>query len=193
MIAIIDYQAGNTTSVVNAIKSLGAACIVTDDPKVIKTANKVILPGVGSAGPAMESLKTKGLDQVIKLLETPFLGICLGLQLMCEFSEEDNTPCLGIFDSKVKKFPPKEKVPHMGWNSHTMVKGELFKDIDHAEDFYFVHSYYVEQNKSEIATGDYIVDFASAINKNNFYGVQFHPEKSANPGMKLLQNFLKLQ
>lgn len=192
MIVIIDYQAGNTTSVKNALASLGAECIVTDDTQMILNASKVILPGVGSAGPAMKSLIDKGLDKIIPQLSVPFLGICLGLQLMCSYSEEDDINCLGIFDAKVRKFPPKDKVPHMGWNSHKMVKGELFEGIEASEDFYFVHSYYVEQNEYEIATCDYIIDFASAMNKANFYGAQFHPEKSADSGMKLLQNFLKL-
>lgn len=192
MIAIIDYEAGNTTSVAFAIQNLGHECLVTDKRSEILSADYVILPGVGSAGSAMNSLKTKGIDKVIPEIKVPFLGICLGLQLMCNYSEEDDTACLGIFDSVVKKFPPKDKVPHMGWNSHRFVKGQLFDGIKATDDFYFVHSYYVACGKEEIATGDYILNFASAMQKDNFYGVQFHPEKSAETGKKLLKNFLSL-
>lgn len=192
MIVIIDYKAGNTTSVVNALRNLNQECIVTDDEKAILEADRVILPGVGSAGPAMDSLREKGLDLIIPKLNVPFLGICLGLQLMCKFSEEDETNCLGIFENKVIKFPPKDKVPHMGWNCHKEVKGDLFDGISAIEDFYFVHSYYVESKSNEIARGDYILDFSSALQKDNFFGVQFHPEKSAETGKRLLKNFLEL-
>ncbi len=192
MIAIINYKAGNTTSVVNAIARMGEVCIVTDDPVEILQADKVILPGVGAAGSAMKSLQSKGLDQTIKQIETPFLGICLGLQLMCNYSEEDEIQCLGLFDTVVKKFPPENKVPHMGWNEHTSVKGSLFEGISASENFYFVHSYYAEPCDEQVATCNYINGFASAIQRDNYYGVQFHPEKSADIGTQLLQNFLNL-
>ncbi|MCB9198769.1 MAG: imidazole glycerol phosphate synthase subunit HisH [Flavobacteriales bacterium] len=193
MIAIINYNAGNTTSVYNAIRNLDQECIITDDPKIIERADHVILPGVGSAGPAMDRLKDKGLDLLIPNLSVPVLGICLGLQLMCQFSEEDETKCMGIFNNNVKKFPPKDKVPHMGWNSHTSVSGELFEHLSTKDDFYFVHSYYVERSHFEIAHCDYILGFSTALKKDNFYGVQFHPEKSSITGQQLLKNFIKLK
>lgn len=192
MIAIIDYDAGNTTSVINALKRLDANCVLTNESSTLFEADKVILPGVGSAGSAMQSLKESGLHETILSLQKPFLGICLGLQLMCNHSEEDNTNCLGIFDAKVKRFPPKKNVPHMGWNDHSMVKGKLFNGLSEEDDFYFVHSYYAENCPETIATCDYILEFASAIRKDNFYGVQFHPEKSAAVGEQLLRNFLSL-
>jgi glutamine amidotransferase len=192
MIAIVKYNAGNSTSVKNAITKLGYESIVTDDAETILKADKVIFPGVGEASTAMNYLKEKGLDKVIKSVTQPFLGICLGLQLMCNKTEEGNTPCLGIFDTDVKRFPPTDIVPHMGWNDFTKIDGELFKDIGKTNDVYFVHSYYAELNENTIAVCDYITRFSAGLQKNNFYATQFHPEKSAEIGAKLLKNFLEL-
>jgi glutamine amidotransferase len=192
MIAIVKYNAGNSTSVKNAITKLGYESIVTDDAETILKADKVIFPGVGEASTAMNYLKEKGLDKVIKSVTQPFLGICLGLQLMCNKTEEGNTPCLGIFDTDVKRFPPTDIVPHMGWNDFTKIDGELFKDIEKTNDVYFVHSYYAELNENTIAVCDYITRFSAGLQKNNFYATQFHPEKSAEIGAKLLKNFLEL-
>lgn len=192
MIAIIKYNAGNIRSVQNALNRLGYESIITDDKTEILNADKVIFPGVGEASSAMQYLKEKGLDEVIKSIKKPMLGICLGLQLMCDFSEEGDTKCLGIFDTQVKKFPPKEKVPHIGWNNFSEVKGELFKNINTDNDMYYVHSFYAEKNNQTAATCNYIKPFASAMQKDNFYAVQFHPEKSADIGTQLLKNFLTL-
>ncbi len=192
MIAIVKYNAGNITSVKNAVERLGYSCIITDDETILKLAEKVIFPGVGEASSAMKYLKEKGLDEVIKNLTQPVLGICLGQQLLCQFSEEGNTKCLGIFDAIVKKFEPKLKVPHMGWNSLSDLKYELYKEISDEDDFYFVHSYYAEISKETTAICDYIVPFSASMQKDNFYATQFHPEKSSNVGEQLLLNFLKL-
>lgn len=192
MIAIIKYNAGNITSVQNALERLGYSSMVTDDPKLIQQAEKVIFPGVGEASSAMQYLREKGLDEVIKNLAQPVLGICLGQQLMCRFSEEGNTDCLGIFATTVKKFEPKLKVPHMGWNSISELKSDLYKGISTEEDFYFVHSYYAEVSQETTAVCDYIVAFSASMQKNNFYATQFHPEKSSQAGEQLLLNFLKL-
>ena len=192
MIAIIKYNAGNFTSVKNTIKKLGYDCVVTEDANIIKQADKVIFPGVGEANSAMAYLAKTGLDEVILNVTQPFLGICLGLQLMCSESEEGNTKCLGIFNAKVKRFPNIGIVPHMGWNNFTHTKGSLFKKIDLADDVYYVHSFYVESNENSIADCDYLLPFSVAMQKGNYYGTQFHPEKSADVGEKILQNFLKL-
>lgn len=192
MIAIIKYNAGNIRSVQNVLKRLGYDSIITDDKSEILNADKVIFPGVGEASSAMQYLKDKELDDVILSIKKPMLGICLGLQLMCDYSEEGNTDCLRIFNTNVKKFPPHKKVPHMGWNSFSEVKGELFKAIKTDNDMYYVHSFYAETNDQTVATCDYIKPFASAIQKDNFYAVQFHPEKSADIGTQLLKNFLEL-
>jgi len=192
MIAIIKYNAGNTTSVQNTLDRLGFESTVTDDPSIILNADKVIFPGVGEAASAMNYLKEKGLDQVIKSVKQPFLGICLGLQLMCEKTEEGNTECLGIFDAAVKLFPPTEKVPHMGWNNFTEIKGKLFKGINDYDDVYFVHSYYAELNKNTTSVCNYIEAFSASLEKGNFYATQFHPEKSAGIGLQILKNFLAL-
>jgi glutamine amidotransferase len=192
MIAIVKYNAGNIRSVQNALKRLGYECIITDDPTTILNAEKVIFPGVGEASTAMRYLRERGLDTVIKSVTQPFLGICLGLQLMCNKTEEGNTSCLGIFDTDVKLFPPKEKVPHMGWNSFTSIEESLFDGIDKNNDVYFVHRYYAELNEDTIATCNYITLFSSALQKDNFYATQFHPEKSAEIGGQILKNFLKL-
>ena len=192
MIAIVKYNAGNITSVKNAIERLGYSCIVTDDENLLKNAEKVIFPGVGEASSAMNYLREKGLDEVIKNLIQSVLGICLGQQLMCQFSEEGNTKCLGIFDVNVKKFEPKLKVPHMGWNTISSLKSELYDENSSEQDFYFVHSYYAEIGDETSAICDYIVPFSASMQKDNFYATQFHPEKSGNVGQKLLLNFLKL-
>lgn len=192
MIAIVKYNAGNITSVKNAVERLGYSCFVTDDEKNLKQAEKVIFPGVGEASSAMRYLKEKGLDEVIKNLKQPVLGICLGQQLLCKFSEEGNTECLGIFDATVKKFEPKLKVPHMGWNNISELNSELYNGILTDENFYFVHSFYAEISKETTAICDYIVPFSASMEKDNFYATQFHPEKSSIVGEQLLLKFLKL-
>ena len=192
MIAIIKYNAGNISSVQNALTRLGYRSIITDDVSQILNADKVILPGVGEASSAMKSLKQKNLDKAIVSVKKPLLGICLGLQLMCDFTQEGNVKCLGIFDSQVKKFPPDDIVPHMGWNNFSSVKGDLFKNINTDADVYYVHSYYAETGKNTTAICNYIVPFSAAMQKDNFYATQFHPEKSADIGEQILKNFLAL-
>lgn len=192
MIAIIDYNAGNVGSVKNALDRLGYPYIITDDSNEIKQADKVIFPGVGEASTAMKYLKQRDLDQLIMTLQQPFLGICLGMQLMCKSSEEGNTECLGIFDTTVKLFPKTEKVPHMGWNNLARIEGNLFKDIQPTDDVYFVHSYYAEICQHTSSQCNYIFPFSAALQKDNFYGTQFHPEKSAGIGEQILLNFLEL-
>jgi imidazole glycerol-phosphate synthase subunit HisH len=192
MIAIIKYNAGNIKSVQNALKRLGYESVITDDKETILSASKVIFPGVGEASTAMQYLKERGLDEVICSITQPFLGICLGLQLMCKNSDEGNTKCLGIFDTDVKLFPAKEIVPHMGWNNFIDLKGKLFKGIKKNDDVYYVHSYYAEYCDEAIATCDYIIPFSTALQKANFYATQFHPEKSAGIGEQILKNFCTL-
>ncbi|NQX76121.1 imidazole glycerol phosphate synthase subunit HisH [Gilvibacter sp.] len=192
MIAIVKYNAGNIRSVENALKRLGVDCVISDDPEVLSKAEKLILPGVGEASSAMAYLRERGLDQVIKERIKPTLGICLGLQLFCARSEEGNTECLGIFPEAVKRFPPKEKVPHMGWNELTALKGPLFEGVQANSDVYFVHSFYAESGPDTVAACDYILPFSAALSKGNFYATQFHPEKSADVGEQILANFLKL-
>ncbi len=192
MIAIIKYNGGNIKSVQNALKRLGYESTITDDAATILKADKVIFPGVGEASTAMNYLKERGLDEVIKSITQPFLGICLGLQLMCSKSEEGNTTCLGIFDANVKCFPPEEKVPHVGWNNFESIEGNLFESIEKEDDVYFVHSYYAEINENTIATCIYIIPFSAALQKDNFYATQFHLEKSGGLGARILQNFLEL-
>ena len=192
MIAIIKYNAGNITSVQNALSRLGYNSIITDNSKEILAAEKVIFPGVGEASSAMSYLKERGLNKVITSIENPILGICLGLQLMCNSTEEGDTKCLGIFNENVKLFPPEEKVPHMGWNSFSKITGKLFKGVEMDNDVYYVHSYYAEIGENTIAECDYIKKFSSAMQKNNFYATQFHPEKSAGIGEQILKNFLEL-
>ena len=192
MIAIIKYNAGNITSVKNALTRLGYDCIITDKAPAIQAAKKVIFPGVGEASSAMKYLREKGLDEVIKNLKQPVLGICLGLQLMCQHSEENDTDCLGIFETRVRLFPPQEKVPHIGWNNFQELRSPLFSGISLADDVYFVHSYFAELNEKTTAVCDYILPFSAAMQKDNFYATQFHPEKSGEIGAKILANFLKI-
>ena len=192
MIAIIKYNAGNIRSVQNALIRMGCECEVTDNKQEIKTADKVIFPGVGEAGSAMKYLRDRDLDDCIKSLTQPVLAICLGLQLLCKYSEESNTQCLGIFNSTVKKFPSNGIVPHMGWNNFTNLNNPLFKRIKLTDDVYFVHTYYAELCENTIAESNYILPFSSAMNKDNFYATQFHPEKSAEVGEQILKNFLAL-
>jgi len=192
MIAILNYNAGNIQSVQNAVRRLGYESKVTDSEEDILAAEKVIIPGVGQAGSAMKYLRERKLDQTIISLKQPVLGICLGLQLMCSLSYEGCVKCLGIFDAVVKKFPPFEKVPHMGWNSFSALKGTLFNGVRADEDGYYVHSYYAEITDFTLAICDYVLPFSAAMHKENFYAVQFHPEKSADTGVKILKNFLEL-
>ena len=189
-IVIIDYGAGNTQSVKYALKRLGCNSILTSDKEVISSSDKVIFPGVGQASSAMKKLKSKGLDLVIPELKQPVLGICLGMHLMCNFSEEGNADCLKIFDSNVKKFNNSLKVPQIGWNTIFNLKTSLFDSINENEYMYLVHSYYVPIITDTVATTNYGINYSTAIKKNNFTGVQFHPEKSGSMGGVLLKNFI---
>lgn len=194
-VVIIKYNAGNICSVDYALKRLGVDAEISADPAVIRSADKVIFPGVGEAETTMEHLKATGLDQLIKELKQPVLGICLGMQLMCSHSEEGNADCLGIFDVDVKRFIPKrheDKVPHMGWNTIAQTNSALFNGFDKDEYVYFVHSYYVPVNEHTAAVTDYIHPFSAALHKDNFYATQFHPEKSGGVGERILKNFLAL-
>lgn len=197
-IVIIKYNAGNIESVKNALDRLGVNAVITADPEKIRNAAKVIFPGVGEASTTMKYLREHQLDQLIVSLKQPVLGICLGLQLMCSHSEENDTPCLGIFDEKVKRFIPAPgeeyttKVPHMGWNQIENLKGQLFSEEMKSQYVYFVHSYYASTGAHTAATCNYIVPFSAALQKGNFYATQFHPEKSGTVGAKILENFLKL-
>ena len=191
-IAIINYGAGNIQSILFAIERLGYTAVLTNNPDEIQQADKVIFPGVGEASYAMQKLIESGLDSLIPNLKQPVLGICLGMQLMCHHSEEGNTVGLGIFDANVIRFSNNVKVPQMGWNQIYNLKSDLFKGIKENEYMYLVHSYYVPYCKDAIATTNYDVEYASALQKNNFYGTQFHPEKSGDVGEQILANFLKL-
>ena len=192
-VGIVRYNGGNTVSVINALTRLGAEAFVSDSPDELSGADKVIFPGVGEASSAMESLRSAGLDRVIPQLGQPVLGICLGMQLMCEHSEENDTSCLGVLPERVKLFRSSEvKVPHVGWNTITSSDSPLFKGVAAGEYMYFVHSYYVESGPSTIATTDYSGKFAVAVAAKNFYGVQFHPERSGRAGSHVLENFLRL-
>ena len=194
-VAIIKYNAGNIYSVSYALKRLGIEATITADPELLHKADKVIFPGVGEAQTTMEYLKEHKLDSIIKDLKQPVLGICLGMQLMCRYSEEGNADCLGIFDTDVKRFIPQkheDKVPHMGWNTITNIKEGLFNKQLENQFVYFVHSFYVPVNEFTAATTDYIHPFSASLHKDNFYATQFHPEKSGQVGEGILNNFLNL-
>jgi glutamine amidotransferase len=194
MIAIIDYNAGNVRSVLFAMERLGVEAVLTSDPEKIRSAEKVIFPGVGEARNTMNYLQQTGLDEVIKSLIQPVFGICLGMQLLCTHSEEYDTDCLGIIPQEVKRFRPArgEKVPHMGWNSIHRLSNGLFQPELEGKHTYFVHSYYVEEGPFTTAITEYIHPFSSALQKDNFYATQFHPEKSGRVGEEILKGFLSL-
>ncbi len=191
-LVIIKYNAGNIQSVLYALERIGASAEVTDDIEKIRSADKVIFPGVGEASSAMRSLKENRLDELIKELRQPVLGICVGMQLLCKHSEENNTDCLGVVPVQVRKFPRGQeiKVPQIGWNNIYELKTDLFKNIEEDSFIYNVHSYYAEDSEYTIARCHYGVDYAAAVQKDNFYGLQFHTEKSADVGEKILKNFL---
>lgn len=194
-IVIIKYNAGNIQSVLYALERLGVTATVTDNVEAIQKADKVIFPGVGEASTAMHYLKERGLDKVIVNLKQPVLGICLGMQLMCAYSAENDTTCLGIFEEQVKLFIPTDvstKVPQIGWNTIGSLKTNLFTGVSEESYAYFVHGYYAAIGKHTIATTNYVQPYSSALHKDNFYGVQFHPEKSAIVGEQIIQNFLNL-
>ncbi|WP_111708585.1 imidazole glycerol phosphate synthase subunit HisH [Lutibacter citreus] len=191
-IVIINYGAGNIQSIKFAIKRLGYEAVLTDNEEEIRNADKVIFPGVGEASSAMEKLKHTGLDKIIPTLKQPVLGICLGMQLMCKHCEEGDTNGLNIFDVDVIKFDDTKKVPQIGWNQIENLKSDLFKGISEKEYMYLVHSFYVPINEEAIAITSYGLKYASALQEKNFYGVQFHPEKSSKAGAQILKNFLEL-
>ena len=190
---IIDYGAGNIKSIQFAFKRLGVDAILSNNIDEIKTADKVIFPGVGEASSAMKMLQESGLDKIIPALKQPVLGICLGMQLMCNFSEEGNTKGLGIFDVAIKRFSNAVKVPQMGWNTISRLKSDLFTGVKEKEFMYLVHSFYAENCNESIATTAYEIEYAAALQNDNFYGVQFHPEKSGLEGERILKNFLELK
>ena len=194
MIAIVDYKMGNLRSVENALKRLGAEFTVTSDATVIRSADRVLMPGVGNAAEAMENLRAASLVDVVRSLRRPVLGICVGMQVMCRHSEEGDVACLNLFDARVKRFEPSAdlKVPHMGWNTIGNLESKLFKGIDGGEYVYFVHSYYPELCPDTIATSRHGVMFSAALKYENFYGTQFHPEKSGDVGERIIENFLRL-
>jgi imidazole glycerol-phosphate synthase subunit HisH len=200
-LVIIKYNAGNIQSVLYALERIGMNAVVTDDYEQIQKADKVIFPGVGEASSAMRYLREHKLDTIIKNLQQPVLGICLGMQLMCAYSEENDTTCLGIFDEHVKLFKPasvedeqgvRVKVPQIGWNNIFNLKTKLFNGLPENSYCYFVHGYYAALGEHTIATADYVQPYSAALHKNNFYGAQFHPEKSAKAGEQILKNFLSL-
>ena len=192
-VSIIKYNAGNIRSVDHALKRLGVEALVTDDHELIRASDRVIFPGVGEAANTMAYLKERGLDQVLKGLSCPVLGICLGQQLMCSWSEEGDTTCIGIFDQPVRRFPEKGlKVPHMGWNSLEKANNSLIPSELNGSYVYFVHSYYVPVCEDTAAESNYIVPFSAAMQRGNFYATQFHPEKSGDPGEVILKQFLRL-
>ncbi|MFK7949778.1 MAG: imidazole glycerol phosphate synthase subunit HisH [Saprospiraceae bacterium] len=196
MITIIDYNAGNVQSVIFALKRLGVEAVLTNDIETIQKAEKVIFPGVGEASTTMNYLRQLNLDRVIPNLTQPVLGVCLGMQLLCDYSEEGDTKCLGVFPQKVVKFEPKLnqniKVPHIGWNTIFDLKGGVFNQELENEYVYFVHSYYAELSEFTTATTDYVTPFSAALQKDNFYATQFHPEKSGTVGERIIQNFLEI-
>ena len=194
-IAIVDYNAGNVCSVLNAVRRIGVEPSLTRDATEICSADKVIFPGQGEAAGTMRFLRDTGLDRVIAGLRQPVLGICIGMQLLCRHSDEGDTDCMGVFDADVLRFAPQrheDKVPHMGWNSLRDMQGPLFTGLDDGAYVYFVHSYYVPLCGCTVATCDYIQPFSAALQRGNFYATQFHPEKSGSVGERILQNFLAL-
>ena len=195
-IVIVKYNAGNIQSVQYALERIGASALVTDDHELIQSADKVIFPGVGEASTAMNYLQSRSLDVLLKGLQQPVLGICLGMQLMCQHSEENDTDCMGIFDEQVKLFQPEKsaglKVPQIGWNMIRDLSTPLFKDVPENSFCYFVHGYYASKGEHTIATTDYVLPYSAALHRDHFYGVQFHPEKSAVVGEQILKNFLTL-
>jgi glutamine amidotransferase len=195
MTAIVKYNAGNMQSVLFALQRLGETAVWTDDPNLLHSADRVIFPGVGEASSAMQYLRSRGLDAVIAGLQQPVLGICLGMQLFCRHSEENNTDCLGIVDTQVCKFDSAQtgvKVPHTGWNTLRALKGPLFEGLSAGEYVYFVHSYYARIHTYTVATTDYGSPFSAALQRDNFYAVQFHPERSGKTGERILANFLRI-
>lgn len=192
MIVILDYKAGNVKSVQNAIERLGYACTISRDTSTLLAADKVIIPGVGEASSAMKFLKESGLDLLIPTLKQPVLGICLGLQILCAYSEEGDTKTLGIFPNRVKKFKNITPVPHMGWNNFTKLNSKMMEGINTLEDVYYVHSFYAEVGEFSTAICNYGVDFSAVLECDNFYATQFHPEKSGTVGERILKNFLAL-
>lgn len=191
-LAIIDYGAGNIRSIQFAFQRLGVEAVLSANPTEIKAADKIIFPGVGAAGSAMDKLRNSGLAPLIPELQQPVLGICLGMQLMCKGSEEGNTTGLGIFDVEVSRFPNTEKVPQIGWNKIEQLQGPLFSGIPEASYIYMVHSYYAPLSENTIASTDYGLQYSAALHSRNFYGVQFHPEKSSTAGEQILRNFLSI-
>lgn len=189
-IAIVKYNAGNIRSVLFALERIGASAIVTDDPESLQKADRVIFPGVGEAGSAMRYLKERKLDQLIAGLQQPVLGICLGMQLLCRHSEESDTPCIGVFDHDVRRFDHQLKVPQIGWNRAEFRPSSVWMNSIEDDWYYFVHSYYADIGANTIAETEYAVRFSSALQYRNFFGVQFHPEKSAAAGEQLLRSFL---
>lgn len=191
-VVIVKYNSGNSCSVSFALERIGVSALITSDINEIQAADKIIFPGVGEASSAMKFLREQKLDKVIVDLKQPVLGICLGMQLLCDQSEEGNTDCLGVFKQKVLKFPETNKVPQIGWNNIRNLNSSLFKDVKEMEYMYFVHGYYAEKSPNTIASTNYGLEYSSALQKDNFYGVQFHPEKSSEAGQLILQNFLSL-
>ena len=191
-VAIIKYNAGNVQSVIYALQRLGLDPLLTDDAGYIQSADKVIFPGQGEASSAIRYLKSKNLDQLIIHLKQPVLGICIGLQLLCSHSEEGDTPCLGIFKEQVKKFPPEDKVPHIGWNTLDYQKGRLLQGLREDAYLYYVHSYYAEVGPETVGQCSYILPFSAVMEKDNFFAIQAHPEKSGKDGEQILKNFLAI-
>ncbi len=192
-VAIVKYNAGNTVSVINALNRLGVESVVTDSPEELLAADKVIFPGVGEASTAMAYLRERGLAEVIKSLTQPVLGICLGMQLMCSFSDENDTECLGILPFRVRRFESETlKVPHTGWNRVSDLRSPLFEGVAEGLHVYFVHGYYVETGANTTAVTNYCLDFSAGVDCGNFYAIQFHPEKSGEAGARILENFLKI-
>ena len=194
-VAIVKYNAGNVYSVVNALRRMGIEPLLTDDAEALRKADRVFFPGQGHAGEAMDYLKARKLDEVIRDLKQPVFGICVGQQLLCKHSEEGDTDCIGIFDEEVKRFQPKnheDKVPCMGWNQLYNIKSPLFNGLDDGDYVYFVHSFFVPVCAETIATADYVLPYSASMQKDNFYTCQFHPEKSGKVGERILKNFLEL-